>query len=104
MAEQCRRIGRNNRLDGLQAAVLLAKLLHPHFDRWLAIRHATAIHYSQGLPFLSVYRDPEAADAAQALIQQRRSQVTQILHGLIAVNNPKGKARRLPVRAIAPIQ
>ena len=127
LAEQCRRIGnhgqvakhdhrrigRNSRLDGLQAAVLLAKL--PHLEAWLAIRRATAsryrellppslllpapqpnqehayhlfvvrldqrqaiaaslaeqgiataIHYPQGLPFLSVYRDPEAADPAQA--------------------------------------
>jgi dTDP-4-amino-4,6-dideoxygalactose transaminase len=127
LAEQCRRIGnhgqvvkhdhrrigRNSRLDGLQAAVLLAKL--PHLERWLAIRRATAslyhdllppslllpaprldqehayhlfvvrltqreaiaaslaaqgiataIHYPQGLPFLPVYRDPDAADPTQA--------------------------------------
>ena len=127
LAEQCRRIGnhgqvakhdhrrigRNSRLDGLQAAVLLAKL--PHLEKWLAIRRATAnryrellpasvllpaprpdqehayhlfvvrlsqreaiaaslagqgiataIHYPQGLPFMPVYRDPEAADPAQA--------------------------------------
>ena len=137
LAEQCRRIGnhgqvakhdhrrigRNSRLDGLQAAVLLAKL--PHLDRWLAIRRATAsryrellptpvllppprpdqehayhlfvvrldqreaiaaslakqgiataIHYPQGLPFLSVYRDPEAADPAQAFPSCRALQST----------------------------
>lgn len=62
LAEQCRRIGnhgqvakhdhrrigRNSRLDGLQAAVLLAKL--PHLDRWLAIRRATAQCYRDLLP------------------------------------------------------
>jgi dTDP-4-amino-4,6-dideoxygalactose transaminase len=127
LAEQCRRIGnhgqvtkhdhrrigRNSRLDGLQAAVLLAKL--PHLERWLATRRATArryqellppsillpapgenqqhayhlyvvrlanrdaiatalarqgiataIHYPAGLPFLSVYRDPDGPDPAEA--------------------------------------
>ncbi len=62
LAEQCRRIGnhgqvakhdhrrigRNSRLDGLQAAVLLAKL--PHLERWLAIRRATAQRYRELLP------------------------------------------------------
>ncbi|CRY91247.1 perosamine synthetase [Synechococcus sp. WH 8103] len=38
-----RRIGRNSRLDGLQAAVLLTKL--PHLDRWLSIRRNTAEIY-----------------------------------------------------------
>jgi dTDP-4-amino-4,6-dideoxygalactose transaminase len=43
-----RRIGRNSRLDGLQAAVLLAKL--PHLERWLGIRRATADLYRRRLP------------------------------------------------------
>ena len=39
--------GRNSRLDGLQAAVLLAKL--PHLDGWIAQRNAIARAYLDGL-------------------------------------------------------
>lgn len=41
-------IGRNSRLDGIQSAVLLAKL--PHLKRWLAIRRSTAEVYRKLLP------------------------------------------------------
>lgn len=61
LAERCRMIsnhgrlqkydhlfeGRNSRLDGLQAAVLLAKL--PHLDDWIAQRNAVAQVYLEGL-------------------------------------------------------
>ena len=42
------RIGRNSRMDGIQAAVLLAKL--PYLDQWLAIRRETADTYYKLLP------------------------------------------------------
>jgi dTDP-4-amino-4,6-dideoxygalactose transaminase len=64
LAERCRMIanhgrlqkydhlfeGRNSRLDGLQAAILLAKL--PHLDRWVDQRNAIARAYLDGLASL----------------------------------------------------
>ncbi|MEJ7623564.1 MAG: DegT/DnrJ/EryC1/StrS family aminotransferase [Pyrinomonadaceae bacterium] len=40
-------VGRNSRMDGIQAAVLSAKL--PHLDRWLAARRDHARHYEKML-------------------------------------------------------
>jgi len=77
LAEQCRRIGnhgqvakhdhrrigRNSRLDGLQAAVLLAKL--PHLERWLSLRRACAALYFRQLPE-EILLPPPAPDQEHA--------------------------------------
>lgn len=49
--------GRNSRLDGLQAAVLLAKL--PHLDRWIAEKERVAQHYTRQLSEIASISCPQ---------------------------------------------
>lgn len=73
LAQQCRMIanhgridkydhkfeGRNSRLDGLQAAILRAKL--PHLDGWIERRNAVARKYLEGLAGLNWLQLPSIA-------------------------------------------
>jgi len=52
-------LGRNSRLDGLQAAVLLAKL--PHLDRWIELRQQHAATYTELLKDMEGIQLPEVA-------------------------------------------
>ena len=55
--------GRNSRLDGLQAAILSAKL--PYLDGWLASRRAVAQHYCKMLQDLDEIILPQEASWAR---------------------------------------
>lgn len=53
-------IGRNSRLDGMQGAILLAKL--PHLDKWISLRQQHAARYTELLSGIPGLKLPEIAD------------------------------------------
>lgn len=70
--------GRNSRLDGLQAAILSAKL--KHLDRWVERRRAVARRYGEGL-----------ASVADIVIPFERPDVRHAYH-LFVIRSPKRDA------------
>jgi dTDP-4-amino-4,6-dideoxygalactose transaminase len=81
-------VGRNSRLDGLQAAILSAKL--PWLDRWNEARRAVAAGYRSGL-----------ADTPVALVEQHPRSRSVFHLQVIRVADRDRLASRLAARGIA---
>jgi dTDP-4-amino-4,6-dideoxygalactose transaminase len=75
--------GINSRLDGLQAAILSAKL--PHLDDWTALRRRNAQAYSRALENLGLITPLESADAVA-------------VYHLYVVRVPNGRRESLQVK------
>ncbi len=81
--------GRNSRLDGLQAAILSAKL--PHLDGWLERRRAVAATYRSGL-----------ADLDSLVLPEERANCRHVYHlFVVRVNDRDSFRERLSEAGIA---
>jgi dTDP-4-amino-4,6-dideoxygalactose transaminase len=97
-------LGKNSRLDALQAAVLSAKL--PRLDAWVASRRALASRYRaqlDGGPVRLVHEDPDAGHAYHLLVARvpapRRERVR---HRLSQVGIETGLHYPVPCHLVLP--